>query len=803
VTVDADGVILDSTKEESLSDTFSMTTEEASIIVDEILQEYVVGRKPSPLLIGEIVCLLFRIGLSEYKGSFDHNFEPDTEKERAEKTLSAVVNVIDCMVEYNLTWKMDIIDVLIEEVLLVKDIEGLRFLMYIIREGRFSFRTSTFNKLLMLYAENGDSESANSVVASMRSSNSTLPNKDTWLLLLTAGNKSKKGHYYNQGIFKDLLEAGLMRKDYWDKLAELAIFTDKSPDPVISTMIENSCQPDQETLFIILKAYLRKGDLDSAMKWYKRLIKASKVQDSLKESFVKRFSLFDKNTPVELSNEKQHSPLDAYLPPPGRRVIVLLLEALRDKGRFKESLSLLDDMRSRPIFRLKSIQDNISKSVVVDKTGKEIKVISNVAGEKVVIVKAMSNQAEKDSAKKIVPKPVEDDMFCSQKILDANVYSLVIESCIIGKKPELGLKAFSDMEKDGFVANRRIYSLLIRIFGLLGDVDSALGVFEEMRQSISPDIACLQSVLEVCMKDPVDLRQAALLLERMANDGVDLDMYSHDILMQAFPDASALSEALELMQSQKIAGDVQVAQVSLSVLSCLVQCCRQKKGLQALVDAVVFLGRVGIRLDKETMEYFTIPEVAKDDSPLSTHYYKLLLPHKEKMRSLMDIEMPSSYRNSFDAEDRFYMSPEGRIECAEPYFESGKDSYSKFSKLFKSEDFVSSILDLEDEANEVEDISVLPPPTYISTFADDPTKKRSSLLPKSAAVKVSKNKDVKEMTPRQSQFRRSNKGGRKSQSAIIENFGEVTVGGLLPMKQKQLQKKHTKGAQEGKGKIAT
>ena len=91
-------------------------------------------------------------------------------------------------------------------------------------------------------------------------------------------------------------------------------------------------------------------------------------------------------------------------------------------------------------------------------------------------------------------------------------------------------------------------------------------------------------------------------------------------------------------------------------MSCLVQAARKDRSVGAVIDALEFLGKVGIRLDKETNEYFTIPEVKIDRSKESKHYHEKLLPHKERVRSLMDIDMPEQYQSTFDIENRYLMN---------------------------------------------------------------------------------------------------------------------------------------------------
>jgi hypothetical protein len=50
------------------------------------------------------------------------------------------------------------------------------------------------------------------------------------------------------------------------------------------------------------------------------------------------------------------------------------------------------------------------------------------------------------------------------------------------------------------------------------------------------------------MEEPLDLRLLCPVLEALVNEGLDLEVYSNDVLMQGFPDAVELGRALEMME---------------------------------------------------------------------------------------------------------------------------------------------------------------------------------------------------------------------------------------------------------------
>ena len=89
----------------------------------------------------------------------------------------------------------------------------------------------------------------------------------------------------------------------------------------------------------------------------------------------------------------------------------------------------------------------------------------------------------------------------------------------------------------------------------------------------------LLCLFKVCKVDPLDLRTLCGVLEQMANEGCDLEVYSKDILMQGFPDAIILGRALVDMEKQalKVSGEggYECTSSSLGVISVLVQAVRK------------------------------------------------------------------------------------------------------------------------------------------------------------------------------------------------------------------------------------
>ena len=147
------------------------------------------------------------------------------------------------------------------------------------------------------------------------------------------------------------------------------------------------------------------------------------------------------------------------------------------------------------------------------------------------------------------------------------------------------------MEIAGIAPNRRVYASLVKVFGLLqNDVSSAVGVFKEMASTYVPDVENLQSILEVCRRDSMDLRTICVLLEEMSQQSdcdtrprINLDVFSKDLLMQMFPDALTLGRVLEQMEQQKVPRGTECVYAGISVLSVLVQAIREKTGMEEVI----------------------------------------------------------------------------------------------------------------------------------------------------------------------------------------------------------------------------
>ena len=287
-------------------------------------------------------------------------------------------------------------------------------------------------------------------------------------------------------------------------------------------------------------------------------------------------------------------------------------------------------------------------------------------------------------------------------VVDQSMFAVVIESCVDEGRLDGVLDLVRKMEIQlDLSPDRRIYASLIRAFGQNGDVASALGVFQEMRKlgCYVPDVQSLDSLLEICCRNPSDLRHICPVLEEMAEDpAIDLEVYSKDILMQGFSDGFKLGSALMAMEEMQplYPGQPSSSRISASfpVISVLAQAVRSrgdellttKKGAsleETLIAALYFLGSIGILPDEETMDYFRIPDLPSKGSPNSRHFVQSLLPHRQKVRSLMDIEMPEGFGPDVSAV-RTYQKTVLDRRTVEPYFENGVNNWQEHSQLLQT-----------------------------------------------------------------------------------------------------------------------
>ena len=533
-----------------LGSSFRLSPDKAEALALELLDEYVAsgasegGPKKTHRVLNEAIKVLFRVATTRSRGMYDRNFETDVYGDREQKAMNGLKYALVLIARYKLNFDVQTADVLIAECMLLGDVNGVKFIVQKMWASGLYARTSTFNVLLRKYADSGDGESAYKLVKSVMEGNEqTRPNSETYSLLLEACMRTQKGRYYARQIILQRKEEGELRKADWDRWMELTIMSGDETSflVVLKDMVASGDQPDDRTIMLLMEAYRRMGNKEGAVQLHQLQVESEKsrrryrkaaLETGAKGNYlsppipiaVERREAGQISTADENNENKNRIDLGAelgmYLPPPTRRTVHCLLEILRDSAAAEEAMMVLTDMCDRAR----------ETEAAVDK-----KPAFSALPEALPLTLTQSGRF----------------LLGAQYSPSKSTFALVIEACVKAKNADLALKAFSQMERWGLLPDRRVYAALISAFGVRKDVQSALGVFDEMRRRYTPDVATLQSILDVCMLDPLDLRQLCVVLEGLADDeSSNLDVYSKDILMAGFSDAVELGRALESMEQQ-------------------------------------------------------------------------------------------------------------------------------------------------------------------------------------------------------------------------------------------------------------
>lgn len=647
------------------------------------------------------------------------DFELDEGMEREERALAGLHAALSIMQRYGLRWDQQIADTLLDECLRVGDVTGMRFVAQRMWEEGIPVRTSTCNALLRRYAEDGDAEGAYSLVHGVMKNCSigtrssvdaqlTAPNSETWTLLLQACLPTRKGRFVGKTVIDELLHtdeaattSSVVTKQQWDLILEHSVLSagDRQlveprlaallPDysAVLCRMVTARSQPDDSSMRALYRSFLRTRDVESALHLYRMQLQGEQVRASFWSIASKQLSSIGSH---QAAAAVEHSTLE-------RRVLSMyqnyssLLLKVSNKCSYSHGESE-DDI-------LTPNEQKIQLEMLVSMCLPPLSIGSINALLELLSMHGHYSRARsvlRDICTRAKPPPRPSNSSFNESLLkspqllpDRASFALVIEACLRDSEQSADSSSSTDsssppppnplpvvlnlvriMETDfGLRPDRRIYAALIRAFGQRGDASSALGVFQEMRQYYFPDVGTLQSILDVCLRDPTgaDLLRMCPVLEDMAEQrDLQLEVYSKDVLMEGFPDGRSLGAALLAMEATTRPGQP-FAEVSLCVLSVLAQAVRSSlsvgstssaKALQLeLESSLAVLGAAGVRLEKETREYFRIPEEPALNSPNSRHYHRLFVPQKRKQRSLLDIDMPLGLRPDLDVPLRGYSPP--------------------------------------------------------------------------------------------------------------------------------------------------
>ena len=280
---------------------------------------------------------------------------------------------------------------------------------------------------------------------------------------------------------------------------------------------------------------------------------------------------------------------------------------------------------------------------------------------------------------------------------DCRAFAVAMEACITQGDSDSAFKVFQLMERMSISPSRRIYAALIRAFGLRGDIYSSIGVFKELIQKfVFPDVVSLNALLSVAKVNPPDLRLCVPILEELTAQGVNLEIFSRDVIMHTFENGNQLGAALQLMLAQEVPEDCVKVEASFSVLSCLAQALRTGDGIDYLLEALLLIARSGISPDASTIDYFTIPPLPERNSPGSRYFYNAFLPNQSKKRSVLNIDIPYEWITDLNSPK----DPSSDLSSAPIkdtlYFEKGEDPWSQHVEAILASMSDSVVTDTDD-----------------------------------------------------------------------------------------------------------
>ncbi len=545
----------------------------------------------------------------------------------------------------NIPYSVSLTDALLQECLYNRDNQGLHTLVMNIFEMNL-LRTSSLNILLDYYT-NIDSKVVHLLFETMKLSNDVSlfgPDSKTNEILFDLCLKYESGkiNKNNIGLTNFIKDSDNFNKGLWDRFLVMLAMNSFSMENILDTHLSNMIKVcripvDEATVLSLFKVFYKMNDFASVEVLYDALNEGQTIRDE-----------YDNN------NDKYKIDVDnikCFLPSTSLEMKVVLLEMMRNEGLDVKAFDMLKQISSDH----ENNNDNYNHS-----NGNDI------------------------------PLDVYEEMVV-----------LTMEACITNSNPELVLEVLAFSEDYGLTKpTKRMYLALLQTFGLLNDIASTLGVFEEMCNTIEIDSDCLHTLLDICVPRQ-DLRGVALLLQDLEQKGIDLNGYTGNILMQVYPDALSLGGALMKMENaqQQQRGDA--VYCNLDVIGLLVQNLWKSDYVDELTSQLIKLGESGIRPDQETMEYFRLPEL----SSLTTtdaRAMKLLDPNRRRF-SVLDIDSDTSI-----AMDADFISKPGQVRkfvdsgrLDTPYVE--KAMYPRIDPFLHEIDMINEYINNFDNIRDADD----------------------------------------------------------------------------------------------------
>ena len=491
----------------------------------------------------------------------------------------------------NIPYSVALTDALLQECLYNRDNIGLHSLVMNIFKLKL-LRTSTLNILLDYYT-NIDSKIVHSLFETMKvSDNLSLfgPNSKTNEILFDLCLKYENGkiNKNNSDLTNFIKDSNNFNKSLWDRFLVMLAMNSFSMENILNTHLSNMIKicripVDETTVISLLNVFYKMNDFVSIELLYNALEEGQAIRNE-----------YDNNINININTKEiDIDNIKCFLPSTSLEIKLILLEMMRNKGMDNKAFEMLKQISAD------HDNNNVNENISHYSHGNDISL----------------------------------DIF-------EEMVAMTMEACIVNKNPELVLEVLAFSEDYGLAKpTKRMYLALLQTFGLLNDIAGALGVFEEMCNTIEIESDCLHSLLDICIPRQ-DLRGVALLLQDLEQKGIDLNGYTGNILMHVYPDALSLGDALMKMEYQQQLQGKDAVYCNLDVIGLLVQNLWKSNDVDDLTSWLIKLGESGIRPDKETMEYFRLPEL----STLTTtdaRAMKLLNPNRRRF-SVLDIDIDTS-----------------------------------------------------------------------------------------------------------------------------------------------------------------
>jgi pentatricopeptide repeat protein len=380
-----------------------------------------------------------------FRSHHEQVVDKDDMKFKLSQLHEAFKRVLDVMQEYKIRWSYAVGHALLDESLAQGYKWGVNIVVQAMWQNALWARTDTFNVLLAKYATNGKGEMANRVLKKkMGLNNTTAPDIVSYARVMEACVKGKGGRLLVPGVFKRIIELrdelGVeVPKRVWELNVALQIYNNADFSAALQLMSREGAQPDESTVLEIISTYLEQDRWEEVLKLYTLLQEGEQWRKTLKHQAMGKEAFF------ESSDASTENAIARLLPPPTRVICNVILEECRIRADWRQALATLQGMIERYCEQqaLDSVTDTSNPKPTLTSSG-------------ALLQKALFGP-------------------------DVHSFELVLEACVEANQTVAAQTLFQQMKNLGYKGGVHVYTSMIRVFGRMGDVSSAMSMFREMR----------------------------------------------------------------------------------------------------------------------------------------------------------------------------------------------------------------------------------------------------------------------------------------------------------------------------------